>query len=139
MNQPTELIFNKLVKYLLYIAFYSKEINIQIYQNGLELSDRYESGVIPRWNGLLGPSYAVKTTDILHFRITPQNGVDPVDCCWVESCNMDSCMDWFINSCDRYRAKTPCRSVQIQQTNTCFYRIRCDLFEEGSLYSIYYW
>jgi hypothetical protein len=48
MNQPTELIFNKLVKYLLYIAFYSKEKSMSqsVSERTRIKSDRYESGVI---------------------------------------------------------------------------------------------
>ena len=44
-------------------------------------SDRYESGVIPYAKmGYWDAAYSVKQTDLLAlFRITPQQGVDPVE------------------------------------------------------------
>ena len=44
-------------------------------------SQRYESGVIPYAKmGYWDANYTVKQTDLLAlFRITPQNGVDPVE------------------------------------------------------------
>ena len=44
-------------------------------------SERYESGVIPyKKMGYWDADYTIKDTDVLAlFRITPQNGVDPVE------------------------------------------------------------
>ena len=46
-------------------------------------SERYESGVIPYAKmGYWDAALPVKDTDVLAmFRMTPQPGVDPVECC----------------------------------------------------------
>jgi len=105
-------------------------------------SDRYESGVIPYakmryWDG----AYTVKQTDLLAlFRITPQNGVDPVEATAAvagESSTATWTVVWtdLLTACDVYRAKAyrvdPVPSTPGQYFGYVAYEI--DLFEEGSL------
>jgi ribulose-bisphosphate carboxylase large chain len=75
-------------------------------------SDRYESGVIPYAKmGYWDAAYTVKQTDLLAlFRITPQNGVDPVEATAAvagESSTATWTVVWtdLLTACDVYRAK----------------------------------
>jgi len=105
-------------------------------------SDRYESGVIPYAKmGYWDAAYTVKQTDLLAlFRITPQNGVDPVEATAAvagESSTATWTVVWtdLLTACDVYRAKAyrvdPVPSTPGQYFGYVAYEI--DLFEEGSL------
>jgi len=105
-------------------------------------SQRYESGVIPYakmgyWDG----NYVVKNTDVLAlFRITPQQGVDPVEAAAAvagESSTATWTVVWtdLLTACDVYRAKAY-RVDPVPNTGDQFFAYiayECDLFEEGSL------
>ena len=105
-------------------------------------SERYESGVIPYakmgyWDAL----YTIKATDVLAlFRITPQEGVDPVEATAAvagESSTATWTVVWtdLLTACDIYRAKAyrvdPVPTTVDQYFGYIAYE--CELFEEGSL------
>jgi ribulose-bisphosphate carboxylase large chain len=105
-------------------------------------SQRYESGVIPYAKmGYWDANYTVKQTDLLAlFRITPQNGVDPVEATAAvagESSTATWTVVWtdLLTACDIYRAKAyrvdPVPNNADQFFGYIAYEI--DLFEEGSL------
>jgi ribulose-bisphosphate carboxylase large chain len=105
-------------------------------------NERYESGVIPYAKmGYWDPDYAIKETDVLAmFRLTPQPGVDPVECAAAvagESSTATWTVVWtdLLTACDLYRAKAfrvdPVPSSSDQYFAYIAYDI--DLFEEGSL------
>jgi ribulose-bisphosphate carboxylase large chain len=102
---------NKLVKYLLYIAFYSKEKSMSqsVSERTRIKSERYESGVIPYAKMGYWDAIRSKLTMLL-FRITPQPGVDPVEAAAAvagESSTATWTVVWtdLLTACDRYRAK----------------------------------
>jgi ribulose-bisphosphate carboxylase large chain len=105
-------------------------------------NERYESGVIPYAKmGYWDPDYAIKETDVLAmFRLTPQPGVDPVECAAAvagESSTATWTVVWtdLLTACDLYRAKAfrvdPVPNSSDQYFAYIAYDI--DLFEEGSL------
>ena len=105
-------------------------------------SERYESGVIPyKKMGYWDADYTIKDTDVLAlFRITPQNGVDPVEAAAAvagESSTATWTVVWtdLLTACDIYRAKA--YFVEEVPTNPeeffAFIAYECDLFEEGSI------
>jgi ribulose-bisphosphate carboxylase large chain len=105
-------------------------------------SDRYESGVIPYAKmGYWDAAYSVKQTDLLAlFRITPQQGVDPVEATAAvagESSTATWTVVWtdLLTACDVYRAKAyrvdPVPNTPGQYFGYVAYEV--DLFEEGSL------
>jgi len=105
-------------------------------------SERYESGVIPYAKmGYWDAAYSVKQTDLLAlFRITPQQGVDPVEAAAAvagESSTATWTVVWtdLLTACDVYRAKAyrvdPVPNTPGQYFGYVAYEV--DLFEEGSL------
>jgi len=105
-------------------------------------SERYESGVIPYAKmGYWDPEYVIKDTDVLAlFRLTPQAGVDPVECAAAvagESSTATWTVVWtdLLTACDIYRAKAfrvdPCPGSS--ETFFAYIAYELDLFEEGSL------
>jgi ribulose-bisphosphate carboxylase large chain len=105
-------------------------------------NERYESGVIPYAKmGYWDADYQIKETDVLAmFRMTPQKGVDPVECAAAiagESSTATWTVVWtdLLTACDRYRAKAYRVDPVPNATNQFFAFIayECDLFEEGSL------
>jgi len=75
-------------------------------------NERYESGVIPYAKmGYWDADYNIKDTDVLAmFRMTPQKGVDPVECAAAiagESSTATWTVVWtdLLTACDLYRAK----------------------------------
>jgi ribulose-bisphosphate carboxylase large chain len=75
----------------------------------------------------------------LHYSVSPQPGVDPVEAAAAvagESSTATWTVVWtdLLTACDRYRAKAY-RVDQFKHNRPIlrFHRIRCDLFEEGSL------
>ena len=75
-------------------------------------NERYESGVIPYAKmGYWDADYVIKDTDVLAmFRMTPQKGVDPVECAAAiagESSTATWTVVWtdLLTACDLYRAK----------------------------------
>jgi len=105
-------------------------------------SERYESGVIPYAKmGYWDAAYSVKQTDLLAlFRITPQQGVDPVEATAAvagESSTATWTVVWtdLLTACDVYRAKAyrvdPVPNTPGQYFGYVAYEV--DLFEEGSL------
>jgi len=105
-------------------------------------NERYESGVIPYAKmGYWDADYTIKDTDVLAmFRMTPQKGVDPVECAAAiagESSTATWTVVWtdLLTACDLYRAKAyrvdPVPGAQDQYFAYIAYEL--DLFEEGSL------
>jgi len=105
-------------------------------------NERYESGVIPYAKmGYWDADYNIKDTDVLAmFRMTPQKGVDPVECAAAiagESSTATWTVVWtdLLTACDLYRAKAyrvdPVPGAADQYFAYIAYEL--DLFEEGSL------
>jgi len=105
-------------------------------------NERYESGVIPYAKmGYWDADYVIKDTDVLAmFRMTPQKGVDPVECAAAiagESSTATWTVVWtdLLTACDLYRAKAyrvdPVPGASDQYFAYIAYEL--DLFEEGSL------
>ena len=105
-------------------------------------NERYESGVIPYAKmGYWDADYQIKDTDVLAmFRMTPQKGVDPVECAAAiagESSTATWTVVWtdLLTACDLYRAKAyrvdPVPGAPDQYFAYIAYEL--DLFEEGSL------
>ena len=105
-------------------------------------NERYESGVIPYAKmGYWDADYVIKETDVLAmFRMTPQKGVDPVECAAAiagESSTATWTVVWtdLLTACDLYRAKAyrvdPVPGAADQYFAYIAYEL--DLFEEGSL------
>ena len=105
-------------------------------------AERYHSGVIPYAKmGYWEPDYIPKDTDVLAlFRITPQQGVDPVEAAAAvagESSTATWTVVWTdrLTACDVYRAKAyrvePVPNVDGQYFAYIAYEL--DLFEEGSI------
>jgi ribulose-bisphosphate carboxylase large chain len=106
------------------------------------LKDRYKSGVLPYakmgyWDG----DYAPKDTDVLAvFRLTPQDGVDPVEAAAAvagESSTATWTVVWTdrLTACDLYRAKAYRVDPVPGSPGQYFAYIAYDLalFEEGSI------
>ncbi len=105
-------------------------------------SERYRAGVIPYAKmGYWDPDYAPKDTDVLAlFRVTPQEGVDPVEAAAAvagESSTATWTVVWTdrLTACDVYRAKAyrvdPVPGAPGQYFTYIAYDL--DLFEEGSI------
>ena len=107
-----------------------------------EGKERYKAGVIPYAKmGYWEPDYVPKDTDILAlFRISPQEGVDPVEASAAvagESSTATWTVVWTdrLTACDLYRAKAyrvdPVPGTSGQHFAYIAYDL--DLFEEGSI------
>src|SRR5512138_3016627 len=105
-------------------------------------ADRYKAGVLKYadmgyWDG----KYQPKDTDILAvFRITPQEGVDPIEAAAAvagESSTATWTVVWTdrLTACDRYRAKAYRVDPVPGQPGQyfCYVAYELDLFEEGSI------
>ncbi len=105
-------------------------------------AERYKSGVMPYAKmGYWDPDYEPKETDVIAvFRITPQEGVDPVEAAAAvagESSTATWTVVWTdrLTACELYRAKAyrvdPVPGAQGQYFSYIAYDL--DLFEEGSI------
>ncbi len=105
-------------------------------------AERYKSGVMPYAQmGYWNPDYVPKDTDIIAvFRITPQDGVDPVEAAAAvagESSTATWTVVWTdrLTACENYRAKAyrvdPVPGAVGQYFSYIAYDL--DLFEEGSI------
>jgi ribulose-bisphosphate carboxylase large chain len=105
-------------------------------------ADRYKSGVMPYAQmGYWDPDYDPKDTDLIAvFRISPQDGVDPIEAAAAvagESSTATWTVVWTdrLTACDKYRAKAyrvdPVPGNPGQYFSYIAYDI--DLFEEGSI------
>jgi ribulose-bisphosphate carboxylase large chain len=79
-----------------------------------------------------------KLLTFLHYSVSPQPGVDPVEAAAVagESSTATWTVVWtdLLTACDRYRESLPCRSSSKHNRPILrFIAYECDLFEEGSL------
>ena len=104
--------------------------------------DRYKSGVMPYAKmGYWDDNYAPKETDVLAvFRITPQEGVDPIEAAAAvagESSTATWTVVWTdrLTACDNYRAKAYRVDAVPGAPGQYFAYIAYDLslFEEGSI------
>ena len=104
--------------------------------------DRYKSGVMPYAKmGYWDDNYAPKDTDVLAvFRITPQEGVDPIEAAAAvagESSTATWTVVWTdrLTACDNYRAKAYRVDAVPGAPGQNFAYIAYDLslFEEGSI------
>ena len=105
-------------------------------------SERYQAGVIPYAKmGYWEPDYVPKDTDILTlFRITPQEGVDPIEAAAAvagESSTATWTVVWTdrLTACEVYRAKAYRVDAVPNSPGQYFAYIAydLDLFEEGSI------
>src|SRR5208282_1153239 len=105
-------------------------------------AERYKSGVMPYAQmGYWNPDYVPKDTDIIAvFRITPQDGVDPIEAAAAvagESSTATWTVVWTdrLTACENYRAKAyrvePVPGSPGQYFSYIAYDL--DLFEEGSI------
>jgi ribulose-bisphosphate carboxylase large chain len=105
-------------------------------------AERYKSGVLPYAQmGYWDPDYVPKDTDVIAlFRITPQDGVDPIEAAAAvagESSTATWTVVWTdrLTACDKYRAKAyrvdPVPGAPGQYFSYIAYDL--DLFEEGSI------
>jgi ribulose-bisphosphate carboxylase large chain len=106
------------------------------------MADRYKSGVMPYAKmGYWDPDYVPKDTDVIAlFRITPQDGVDPVEAAAAvagESSTATWTVVWTdrLTACDLYRAKAYRVDPVPGGVGQYFAYIAYDLalFEEGSI------
>jgi ribulose-bisphosphate carboxylase large chain len=107
-----------------------------------DAKQRYSAGVLKyRQMGYWEPDYAVKDTDVIClFRITPQDGVDPVEAAAAvagESSTATWTVVWTdrLTACDSYRAKAYKVEPVPNAPGQFFAWIAYDLilFEEGSI------
>ncbi len=105
-------------------------------------ADRYKAGVLQyRQMGYWEPDYEPKETDLICcFRITPQDGVDPVEAAAAvagESSTATWTVVWTdrLTACEKYRAKAYQVDQVPGQENQFFAYIAydLDLFEPGSI------
>ena len=105
-------------------------------------ADRYKAGVLQyRQMGYWEPDYEPKDTDLICcFRITPQDGVDPVEAAAAvagESSTATWTVVWTdrLTACEKYRAKAYQVDQVPGQENQFFAYIAydLDLFEPGSI------
>ncbi len=108
----------------------------------LTANERYKAGVIPYAKmGYWDPDYVPKDTDLLAlFRVTPQEGVDPVEAAAAvagESSTATWTVVWTdrLTACDVYRAKAYRVDAVPNSPGQYFVYIAydLDLFEEGSI------
>jgi ribulose-bisphosphate carboxylase large chain len=104
--------------------------------------ERYKAGVLPYVQmGYWQPDYVPKDTDVLAlFRVTPQDGVDPVEA-GAAVAGESSTATWTVvwtdrlTACDVYRAK--CYRVDPVPNSPgqyfAYIAYDLDLFEEGSI------
>ena len=108
----------------------------------LEAKVRYAAGVLKYAQmGYWDADYTPKDTDIIAlFRITPQEGVDPIEAAAAvagESSTATWTVVWTdrLTACDKYRAKAyrvdPVPGIEGQYF--CYIAYDLDLFEEGSI------
>ena len=108
----------------------------------IEGKARYAPGVLKYAQmGYWVPDYEPKPTDVLAlFRITPQDGVDPIEAAAAvagESSTATWTVVWTdrLTACDKYRAKAyrvdPVPNIEGQYF--CYVAYDLDLFEEGSI------
>jgi ribulose-bisphosphate carboxylase large chain len=105
-------------------------------------ADRYKAGVMPyKEMGYWEPDYEPKDTDLICcFRITPQDGVDPVEAAAAvagESSTATWTVVWTdrLTACEKYRAKC-FRVDQVPGQESQFFAYIAydlDLFEPGSI------
>jgi ribulose-bisphosphate carboxylase large chain len=108
----------------------------------LDAQQRYKAGVLKYAQmGYWEPDYTPKDTDIIAlFRITPQEGVDPIEAAAAvagESSTATWTVVWTdrLTACDKYRAKAY-RIDPVPNTPGqwfCYIAYDLDLFEEGSI------
>ena len=107
-----------------------------------EQRERYQAGVMPYAQmGYWDPDYEPKDTDVIAlFRISPQDGVDPVEAAAAvagESSTATWTVVWTdrLTACERYRAKAyrvdPVPGAPGQYFSYIAYNL--ELFEEGSI------
>ena len=105
-------------------------------------ADRYKSGVMPYAKmGYWDADYVPKDTDVIAvFRITPQDGVDPIEAAAAvagESSTATWTVVWTdrLTACESYRAKAYCVDPVPGSPGQYFSYIAydLDLFEEGSI------
>jgi ribulose-bisphosphate carboxylase large chain len=106
------------------------------------IADRYKSGVLPYVRmGYWDPDYTPKDTDVIAlFRITPQEGVDPIEAAAAvagESSTATWTVVWTdrLTNCELYRAKAY-RVDAVPGTPGQYFAYIAydlDLFEEGSI------
>ena len=110
--------------------------------NGANPADRYRAGVMPYAQmGYWEPDYEPKDTDVLAvFRITPQDGVDPVEAAAAvagESSTATWTVVWTdrLTACENYRAKAYRVEPVPNRADQYFAWIAydLDLFEPGSI------
>jgi ribulose 1,5-bisphosphate carboxylase large subunit-like protein len=99
---------------------------------------RYRAGVLKyRQMGYWEPDYVPKATDtVCLFRITPQEGVDPVEAAAAvagESSTATWTVVWTdrLTACDSYRAKAFCDRCRTTRASTSPGSPTTRLFEEG--------
>ena len=108
----------------------------------IDAKKRYQAGVLKYAQmGYWDPGYEVKDTDVLAvFRITPQDGVDPIEAAAAvagESSTATWTVVWtdLLTASDKYRAKAyridPVPGQEGQYF--CWVAYDLDLFEEGSI------
>ncbi|HQV15726.1 MAG TPA: ribulose-bisphosphate carboxylase large subunit, partial [Denitromonas sp.] len=108
----------------------------------IDAKKRYQAGVLKYAQmGYWDPGYEVKDTDVLAvFRITPQDGVDPIEAAAAvagESSTATWTVVWTdrLTASDKYRAKAyridPVPGQEGQYF--CWVAYDLDLFEEGSI------
>ncbi|MCZ4305712.1 form I ribulose bisphosphate carboxylase large subunit [Zoogloeaceae bacterium G21618-S1] len=108
----------------------------------IDAKKRYQAGVLKYAQmGYWDPDYEVKDTDVLAvFRITPQEGVDPIEAAAAvagESSTATWTVVWTdrLTACDKYRAKAYRIDPVPGQAGQYFCQVAydLDLFEEGSI------
>src|SRR2546429_6531005 len=119
-----------------------KETDMNMHSMTVHGKDRYKSGVLEyKKMGYWEPDYEPKDTDIIAlFRVTPQDGVDPVEACAAvagESSTATWTVVWTdrLTAAEKYRAK--CYRVDPVPNSPgqyfAYIAYDLDLFENGSL------
>src|SRR5206468_5052913 len=119
-----------------------EESNMNMHSTTVRGKDRYKSGVLEyKKMGYWEPDYTPKDTDIIAlFRVTPQDGVDPVEACAAvagESSTATWTVVWTdrLTAAEKYRAK--CYRVDPVPNSPgqyfAYIAYDLDLFENGSI------